>query len=126
VEGHELAVFRGGEATLRRLRPPVLVEIEQRHGGADVEATVAYMEGLGYSSYVLHRNGIRPGREFDVERDQLAVLEREPASGSTMPPDYLNEFLFVPAGVDVSHLLAPTPLSASPTSVRSRAGETVH
>jgi hypothetical protein len=106
VEGHELAVFRGGEATLRRLRPLVLVEIEQRHAGADVEATLAYLEDLGYSSYVVHRDGLRPAVEFDVERDQLAVLEREPVSGSTMPPQYANEFLFVPAGVDVAHLVA--------------------
>jgi FkbM family methyltransferase len=116
VEGHELAVFRGGEATLRRLRPPVLVEIEQRHAGADVEATVAYFEGLGYSAYVLHRDGLRPAGEFDVERDQLAVLERELVSGSTMPPEYVNEFLFVSAGVDVAHLVTAKPVSAGPTS----------
>src|SRR5919198_1164815 len=37
VEGHELRVLRGGEATLRRLRPLLLVEIEHRHPGADIE-----------------------------------------------------------------------------------------
>jgi FkbM family methyltransferase len=104
VEGHELAVLRGGEATLRRLEPPVLVEIEQRHAGADVEATLDYLRGLGYSGYAVHRNGLRPVAEFDVERDQLAVLEREHVSGWMMPPEYIHDFLFVPAGVDVEHL----------------------
>jgi FkbM family methyltransferase len=107
VEGHELAVFQGGEATLRRLRPVVLVEIEQRHGGADIEATLAYLERLDYSGYSVHRDGLRPVTEFDVERDQLAVLEREPVLGWMMPPEYIHDFLFVPAGVDVAHLLAP-------------------
>lgn len=106
VEGHELSVFRGGEATLRRLRPPVLVEIEQRHAGADVEATLAYLEGLGYSGYAIHQDGLRPAAEFDVERDQLALLARGLVSGWMMPPDYIHDFLFVPAGVDVAHLVA--------------------
>jgi FkbM family methyltransferase len=117
VEGHELAVFRGGEATLRRLRPSVLVEIEQRHAGADVEATVGYLEGLGYSGYVIHREGLRPVGEFDVQRDQLAVLEREPVSGSTMPRAYVNEFLFIAAGVDVAHLVAEGRKSAASAAV---------
>jgi FkbM family methyltransferase len=104
VEGHELGVFRGGEATLRRLRPLLLVEIEQRHSGADVDGTLAYLQGLGYSGYYIHRDGLRPAAEFDVERDQLAVLEREPALGWVMPPDYIHDFLFVPAGLDVAHL----------------------
>jgi FkbM family methyltransferase len=107
VEGHELPVFRGGEATLRRLRPLLLVEIEQRHHGADVKATLAYLDRLGYSGYSVHRDGLRPVTKFDVERDQLAVLEREPVSGWMMSPEYIHDFLFVPPGVDVAHLVAP-------------------
>jgi len=110
VEGHELAVFRGGEATLRRLLPPILVEIEQRHSGADVEATIAHLEWLGYSGYAVHRDGLRPVGEFDVESDQLAVLEREPASGWTMPRGYINDFLFVPGTTDVASLIAGQPM----------------
>jgi FkbM family methyltransferase len=110
VEGHELAVFRGGEATLRRLRPTVLVEIEQRHAGADLDATLAWFEALSYSSYAVHRDGLRPAAEFDVERDQFAVLRRKPASGWTMPSEYVNEFLFVPPGADVARLVAAKPM----------------
>jgi FkbM family methyltransferase len=106
VEGHELAVLRGGEATLRRLRPRLLVEIEQRHAGADVEATLGFLAGLGYAGYAVHRDGLRPVAEFDLERDQLAVLEREPVSGWMMPPAYIHDFLFVPADVDVRCLVA--------------------
>jgi FkbM family methyltransferase len=116
VEGHELAVVRGGETTLRRLRPPILVEIEQRHAGADVEATLFHLEGMGYSSYVVQRDGLRPAAEFDVERDQVAILERERVSGWMTPPDYIHDFLFVPAGVDVSHLMAAKPTSPTRTT----------
>jgi FkbM family methyltransferase len=113
VEGHELAVFRGGEATLRRLRSPLLVEIEQRHAGADVEATLEYLEDLGYSGYTVHRDGLRPAAEFDLEHDQLALLASGPESGWMMPPEYIHDFLFVPAGVNVAQLLAPEPMPAT-------------
>jgi hypothetical protein len=115
VEGHELAVFRGGEATLRRLRPLVLVEIEKRHTGADVERTLTYLEGLDYSGYVIHRDGLRPVAEFDVERDQTAFLEREPGVGSTIAPEYVHDFLFAPAGLDVAQLVAAEPNPATST-----------
>jgi FkbM family methyltransferase len=116
VEGHELAVFRGGEATLRGLRPQMLVEIEQRHPGADFEATLKYLEGLGYSGYAVHGDGLRPVAEFDVERDQLAVLERERAPTWMMPPEYINDFLFVPTGLDVARLEAAEPVRSTRTS----------
>jgi FkbM family methyltransferase len=113
VEGHELAVFRGGEATLRRLQPTILVEIEQRHVGADFEATRTYLEGLGYSGYAVSGDGLRPAAEFDLGHDQLAILEREPAHGWMMPPAYINDFLFVGARVDVARLLAAKPMSTA-------------
>jgi FkbM family methyltransferase len=113
VEGHELAVLRGGEATLRRLQPTVLVEIEERHADADFKATREYLEGLGYSGYAVSRDGLRPVGEFDVGRDQIAVLESEPGSGWMMDPAYINNFLFVASGIDVAPLLAAKPMSAA-------------
>jgi FkbM family methyltransferase len=49
VEGHELAVLRGAERTLRRSLPTLLIEIEQRHKDADIHATFDYLSGLGYA-----------------------------------------------------------------------------
>jgi FkbM family methyltransferase len=106
VEGHELAVLRGGEATLRRLLPPLLVEIERRHAGAHVRVTLEYLKDLGYTGYAIHREGLHPVASFDLGRDQLAILERGSVSG-WMPPEYIRDFLFVPLGVDVARLVAP-------------------
>jgi FkbM family methyltransferase len=112
VEGHELAVFRGGEATLCRLLPPLLVEIEERHSGADVEATLRYLQELGYAGYAVHPDGLRPVAQFDVRRDQLEVLRRASISAYLMPPEYIHDFLFVPAGIDVTCLAAAGSLPA--------------
>lgn len=94
VEGHEGAVVRGAEATMRRDQPLLLVEIEARQHGGSIGEVVAIIEGLGYEGYF-----IRPdqGRlvsvaDFSVQRDQdLERLRRREFHG------YNNNFLFVPA-----------------------------
>lgn len=106
VEGHELAVLRGAERTLRQSRPAVLIEIEQRHqaNGADIRQTFDHLLARGYVGYSVHRNGLRRLEEFDVRRDQLAWLESSfmPAA----PVGYVYDFLFVRPDTDVSELMA--------------------
>jgi len=105
VEGHERAVLAGADALLGRTMPAILVEIEQRHQDSDIGVTIDGLLARGYDGYVLGAAGLRPVREFDVERDQLAHLD---AGGELVPRpagDYLNDFLFVDPGRDVSALL---------------------
>jgi FkbM family methyltransferase len=107
VEGHELAVFRGGEETLRNFRPHLLVEIEQRHHDDDIAETFRFLEQLDYAGFVVRDDGLRPLYEFDVERDQLRFLQ--PGGGVrgwTMPVDYLHDFLFVTPDTSVELLMA--------------------
>lgn len=98
VEGHELAVLRGAGALLRRCRPTILMEIEQRHQDTPIEEIFALLKECGYDGYVLDHTRLRPLAEFDVRRDQLAFL-RPNALFTSPSPGYLFEFLFVPAGV---------------------------
>lgn len=104
VEGHELAVLRGAEETLRRAKPKILIEIEQRHQDAPVQMTVDFLGELGYVGYSVHPHSLRPVEEFSVEQDQLAYLGE--SFQEMVPPGYLNDFLFVPAGTDVTRLAA--------------------
>ena len=106
VEGHELAVLRGGDATLRRSLPPLLIEIEQRHQKTDIQETFDHLAGLGYAGYALHEDGLRPLDEFDLQRDQLAFLTGDFVTGG-MPRGYVHDFLFVRPGTRVTPLLAP-------------------
>ncbi len=94
VEGHEQAVLRGGEQTLRGLMPTLLVEIEERHlGGGGMTPILDLLEQWGYSAEALFLDGLRPIAEFSVESDQLAFLK--PGQDS-MPRGYVNTFLFTP------------------------------
>ena len=106
VEGHELAVLRGAETTLRRSLPALLVEIEQRHQTGDVRETFGYLAGLGYEGYSVRADGLRPLEQFDLEREQLAFLGPEYLAGDK-PEGYTNDFLFVRPGTDLRRLLAP-------------------
>lgn len=56
IEGSEFALLRGGEETLRRFRPVLVIELLSRHlARADgrVEDAFAFLEGLGYTAYDL-------------------------------------------------------------------------
>jgi FkbM family methyltransferase len=95
VEGHELAVLRGGEAVLRRSMPTIVIEIEQRHQATDIRETFEYLRELGYSGSFLDPHGLRPLGEFDVRRHQTDLLPDSFAVGRPAP-GYVSDFLFVP------------------------------
>jgi FkbM family methyltransferase len=98
VEGHELEVLRGGERTLRRGRPALVLEIEERHrpdGG--VAEVFDYLRDIGYEGRAVRHDSIVPLEQFDVERDQLAHLRAGEAAAHDMPRAYVNTFLFTAA-----------------------------
>jgi FkbM family methyltransferase len=79
IEGWELALLRGGEETLRRFRPVLLIELLSQHlarAEHSVDDAFAFLTGLGYAAFDLG-----PGGEL--------VPLAAPRSG---------EFWFVPQG----------------------------
>lgn len=94
VEGRELPALEGASATIRRWRPAILVEIEQRHHAEPIAGVFAQIDsivGSGYAtSFLGPGNQMRPLKEFDVERDQLALRDN-PLSRA-----YVRNFFFLP------------------------------
>jgi FkbM family methyltransferase len=102
VEGHEQTMLEGAPRLLEA-RPTVLIEIEQRHRDAPIQQTFDLFADAGLEGYALSEKGLIPIAEFDVERDQLALItpgELQPAP----PPGYVNDFLFVRPGTDLGAL----------------------
>lgn len=92
VEGHELAVFRGAGRLLRRDRPVLLFECEQRHLATGSPADVfAYLAGLGYRGFCLHATGLLPVEAFRPEVHQPVRPGRYWDA-----KDYYNNFVFLP------------------------------
>lgn len=92
VEGHELAVLRGGRETIERDRPVLFVEIEQRHLTDPIERSFEAVTALGYAGHFWLGKRWHPLDAFDVHTHQLAALD-DPKSRR-----YVNNFLFVPEG----------------------------
>jgi FkbM family methyltransferase len=106
AEGHEDAVMEGAREVLARSGPGVLVEIEQRHRSAELTRAFDWFAALGYEGWAVFPGGLRPLAAFDLDRDQFAFLGGEPAG--EMPRGYVNDFLFVLPGRNLSALLDPT------------------
>lgn len=98
VEGHEQSFLRGARETLRHHHPVLLIEIEERHREEPVATTIEHLVGEGYDAYAVTPSGLRPGRDFDADRHQLEPLARR--DGGEVPGDYVNNFLFLPAGAE--------------------------
>jgi FkbM family methyltransferase len=100
VEGHELEVLLGSVDTLRRHRPVLLMEIEQRHSPVPIGETFDFLKSLGYCGEFVDANGrCQPQLCFDVTEHQTRHLD---AIGS---PEYINTFVF----------RAPAPLENVPS-----------
>ena len=90
VEGHEMAVLQGAANTLKRWRPSVLVEVEERHAAGGVERVRGYLESLGYRGYYVDGAALKPIAMFDAARDQSLVSLRQ----SVKVGRYINNFMF--------------------------------
>jgi FkbM family methyltransferase len=95
VEGHEIEVFRGGMTILGEDRPNLLVEIEQRHLKHDIRESFAFFRAAGYDGWFLDDGHLRGIAEFRAGEHQNTQRQPGP-SGAT----YINNFLFLPEGVD--------------------------
>ena len=97
VEGHEHAVLRGAEETLRRERPNVLIEIEQRHHVDPMEHIFAAMATYGYDGFFLQNDDFRPLSEFSYESHQAPYLDDvKKGNDALIRGKYINMFFFRP------------------------------
>lgn len=93
VEGHERAVLRGAAETVRREKPVLVIEVEQRHlGTTPVGDVLAEVEALGYGGWFLLDGVWTPLAAFDYAKHQA------PYENDTGNAAYVNNFLFLPAG----------------------------
>ena len=115
VEGHEMSVLRGGISIFRRCRPPVLIEIEQRHLAVPIRDVLQELQELGYYLFYIGGSVLRPIADFDVHRDQLSKVTAGKFYPFSMPKDYVCNF----CAVRTPDLLQGLPV-ALPTEMRRR------
>lgn len=87
VEGWERQIIQGGINTIRRDKPTMLIEIEERHTETELADSLSFIESLGYKAHCYHEHRIQPITEFfDIDRHHRFV-----GTGR-----YYNNFIFIP------------------------------
>ncbi len=87
VEGHERAVIDGARGLITRDRPVMIIEIEERHTGRDLNEELDYVEALGYRTLALADGKLVARAYLDIDRDHR---------GKVGKPGYANNFVFFP------------------------------
>lgn len=93
AEGFEEQVMRGAEATMRRCRPVLTVEIEERHKPGSTRDVPAYLATLGYEAWYQLNGAWHPANTFDAGTFQVASPSPAEFGGSD---PYIFIFLFAP------------------------------
>ena len=90
VEGHEYSVLEGSLLTIKRCKPILLIEIEQRHISRPIDDVFNLILAQEYRGFFLFEKSLVSLSEFKYERHQLSSIE-DPSSDS-----YVNNFIFIP------------------------------
>ena len=98
VEGHELAVLKGAEKTIRASAPNILVEIEERHHTGAIGDVSAFLTSLGYEGFFILDGKVSPIANFDRSVLQIPANIGSWKEGWKKRGVYVNNFFFLPKG----------------------------
>lgn len=106
VEGHELAAVEGALETLRRCRPLVTIELEDRYG--PIRPTLDLLDSLGYRGWVFVDRQWVGLDAFDLTAHQRRALARDKQRGylhsALRGGRYVNNVLFSSADAESNRL----------------------
>jgi FkbM family methyltransferase len=100
VEGHEQHVLDGAVETVRRCRPRMLVEVDERLSPGGLERAKSYFASLGYHGHYVYQGALLPVEDFSPDHlrrptdlpDLTAPLQQRQRFGR-----YIYNFVFLPA-----------------------------
>jgi FkbM family methyltransferase len=88
VEGHEEAVIEGAQETIKRSRPVLIIESEDRHNPGAPRRLADALSGLGYLTFYLKDRRLM---EFHTLRNEDTDPNNLTRGGLT----YINNFIFI-------------------------------
>jgi FkbM family methyltransferase len=92
VEGHELELLQGAQATISKYHPIVLIELEARHCSIErVMEVFNLIQQHGYNGFFFNQHDLLPLAEFNFDVHQKQTGNRYWANA-----DYCNNFVFEP------------------------------
>ncbi len=93
VEGHEMEVIIGGQKTIKKFMPIMLIELEERHLNYSPIKIISKLEQWGYECYILKNKNMIRASEVSFLENQRRCVSRNDYS------DYINNFIFIPKQV---------------------------
>ena len=88
VEGHEMNVINGALETIKKCKPIMLIEIEQRHISVPIWSIFQQIADLGYTGCFLSAGNPIDIEYFEYEKHQKPFLD------DVMNKGYINNFIF--------------------------------
>ncbi len=88
VEGHEHEVIEGARETIKKFKPTMVIEMEEKHNQIPIEEQISSVEKMGYQCCVLINETIIQIKEIDLDK-----FHRNP----TNKDSYLFNFIFYPS-----------------------------
>lgn len=90
VEGNEMETLRGAENTIKKLKPVLMVEMEQRHHQTPLWNLISEIENWGYESNFLNRETLQPQRLTEE------ILVQQNSENLKNYSVYINNIIFLP------------------------------
>ena len=80
IEGAELDALKGGEKTLAKFRPLILMEINQKTikaAGLTSKYLLDYMSNMGYHYELIYRDSLytKGGQTLNISEDELSEID---------------------------------------------------
>ena len=69
VEGHEIEVLEGSKELIKKFKPTLMIEIEERHSKRSLEESISYVCSLGYEVFCLKNKELVPFRNINNPKD---------------------------------------------------------
>ena len=69
VEGHEIEVLEGSKELIKKFKPTLMIEIEERHSKRSLEESISYVCSLGYNVFCLKNKELVPFQKISSPKD---------------------------------------------------------
>lgn len=89
VEGNEMKTLTGGKNTIRKFKPVLMVEMEQRHHQNPIWKEIEEVESWGFEAHYLNRGTFIP----ELLTEEILLRNIQDEKNKT---EYINNIIFIP------------------------------
>ena len=90
VEGNEFKTVKGAENTIKKYKPTLMIEIEQRHHQEPIWNFIEEIKNWGYTANFLERSTL------SIAPLTQEIIEKQNAENVKKHQQYINNIIFIP------------------------------